>query len=84
MNHALQILGDVEQYHQILGATKALSKADNKQAKELITYSLLPGLVAGVIGALVWKNHRVLGFIGEPRVNVLALNMALDAASTPK
>jgi K+-transporting ATPase ATPase C chain len=40
------------------------------------------GLPTDEVTALIASNTqgRTLGFIGEPRVNVLALNMALDAA----
>jgi len=40
------------------------------------------GLPADRVQAFVNQatQHRVLGFIGEPRVNVLALNLALDEA----
>ncbi|MEP7301849.1 MAG: potassium-transporting ATPase subunit KdpC [Caldimonas sp.] len=39
------------------------------------------GLPVGRVRALIAERAqgRVLGFLGEPRVNVLALNMALDA-----
>jgi len=38
------------------------------------------------IRGLVASNTkgRLIGFLGEPRVNVLALNLALDAAETPR
>jgi K+-transporting ATPase ATPase C chain len=42
------------------------------------------GLPAGLVRGMV-LNHtegRTLGLLGEPRVNVLELNLALDAAST--
>lgn len=41
------------------------------------------GLDVGRVTMLIDANteYRVLGFIGEPRVNVLRLNLALDAAS---
>jgi K+-transporting ATPase ATPase C chain len=42
------------------------------------------GLSEDRVHALVVQNTegRLMGILGEPRVNVLALNMALDAAST--
>jgi K+-transporting ATPase ATPase C chain len=43
------------------------------------------GLPADQVAALVGSHTevRTLGLFGEPRVNVLALNHALDAATTP-
>jgi K+-transporting ATPase ATPase C chain len=44
------------------------------------------GLPADQVGALVEKfvQPRQWGFLGEPRVNVLLLNVALDEAGAPK
>ncbi len=44
------------------------------------------GVQAGEVLALIKRNTqgRTLGIFGEPRVNVLALNLALDAAVNPK
>jgi K+-transporting ATPase ATPase C chain len=42
-------------------------------------------LDAGRLQSLVQRHTqgRQLGMLGEPRVNVLQLNMALDAAAAP-
>jgi len=46
------------------------------------------GIAAASVQGLVAKTQQgaLLGFIGEPRVNVLALNRQLDAmsATTPR
>ena len=41
------------------------------------------GMPLSQVQSLIDKNTQqpLLGFLGEPRVNVLALNIALDAAS---
>jgi len=46
----------------------------------------LRGLSAAELQALIERNTlgRTLGIFGEPRVNVLALNMALDGMANPK
>ena len=43
------------------------------------------GLPAARVGALIEQHARRpwLGFLGEPRINVLALNLALDQAARP-
>ena len=43
------------------------------------------GMTVEQVNALIdaQTEGRALGFVGEPRVNVLALNMALDAANSP-
>ncbi len=44
------------------------------------------GASLGAVQALVdrWTEHRWLGFIGEPRVNVLQLNLGLDEQFPPR
>lgn len=44
------------------------------------------GLSGGEVKALIEQvaNRRQLGVLGEPRVNVLALNLALDAKTAPR
>ena len=43
------------------------------------------GIPVERVRALIAERAKgqLLGFLGEPRVNVLALNLALDAAARP-
>lgn len=52
------------------------------QAERVATARALP---AAEVQALIiqYTEQPVLGFAGEPRINVLALNLALDARSAP-
>lgn len=51
-------------------------------AGKLALYSLLPGAAAGVLGALVWKKHRVLGFLGASAVGVSVYPMVRGSGPT--
>ena len=52
-------------------------------ALQVARVALARGLPAGAVRGLVLKHTagRTFGLLGEPRVNVLELNLALDAAS---
>jgi hypothetical protein len=59
---------------------KALTPAEKEKLKaELIkfaTHSVVPGLATGVLGAVFWKKHRVLGFLGGSAVGTSAYTLA--------
>jgi K+-transporting ATPase ATPase C chain len=60
------------QVNRVVGARRALGRRD-------------ASITADAVRALITQatEGRQLGFLGEPRVNVLALNLALDAAYGP-
>ncbi len=55
--------------------------AERQVARVAATRSLPEAQVRGLVAAQT--GGRLLGLIGEPRVNVLALNLALDALPAP-
>ncbi len=57
------------------------ANAQGQVARVAAARHLPPQLVSALVQAQI--RRPLLGFIGEPRVNVLELNLALDAAAAP-
>ena len=60
----------------------SLAAARYQQARVARASGLAPARVAALVDAQA--EGRLFGLIGEPRVNVLALNLALEAARGPR
>jgi hypothetical protein len=39
-------------------------RSPNERLARAMVYEALPGMGTGILGAFLWKNHRVLGFFG--------------------
>src|SRR5574341_1916134 len=66
---AMEILGAVTtQATQALTTTAKASSPLKLVDSQFTLKQALPGLVAGVVGALLWPKHRVLGFLGAAAI----------------